>query len=372
MSYNPATHSPDSSPSYDVFLSFAGPDREQGRRFYAHLGKAGLRVFFDEHSIEVGKSITAEIQHGISSSKLFVAYYSRHLTYRDACQAELCAAYIAAQQSGNSGRLIVINPEESTDHIFPKSLTDSEHLISTASFMPNSTTWMTSITQAISKQALSLDGGIGIVPNNHHPNRRGPRKFWTHNITRYPRLWDIHTALTDNNTGGLVKPEYSSVLVTGQPGVGKTSTVNRYIHYFGAAFSNVYWQQYDRSNSPLNIQQIGAADQSDRFTLRVVDNIPADISLDDFHRLLPPAPNTCNILIGLNNRLQNILPTVTIEDLSPEEARAFISRYRSPESDTENEALDRLVDRMSRNASIVHQMALKLEDMQGIISYDDL
>lgn len=367
MAHHPAEHSPDSGPSYDVFLSFAGPDREQSRRLYEHMGKAGLRVFLDEYSIEIGESITREIQEGISSSKLFVAYYSRHFTNRHACQVELSSAYIAAQQSGNNERFVVLNPEESTDHIFPKSLTNPEHLIPAASTSDP----IASITHALRERALSLSDEIGMVPYDYHPNWKGPRKFWAYNIPRYPKLWDIHTALTDN-TEDMIRSGSPSIMVTGHPGVGKTSTVNRYVHYFGAAFSNVYWEQYGQPDGQINYEGINTVDQSGRLNLRILDNIPSDVSLEDLQRQSPPATNTCNIFIGINAQLQNILPTVTIGDLSPDEARAFISHYRKPESSVENEALSHLIDRIGGNASIVHKAALELEDMQGIISYEDI
>jgi len=322
------------------------------------MGKAGLRVFFDEYSINAWKGITNELQLGISSSKLFVAYYSKDFSSRDACQRELSAAYIAAQQTGNSERFVIVNPEKSEDHIFPRRLRREEYVIS-------QTTTPETTARAIGKRAASLSNKIGEVPHNYHPHWYGPRKFWQHYITRYPKLWDIHTSLTDGSGD-------PNVLVTGERGAGKTSTVNRYIHYFGAAFSNVYWQQYDHPDELTDSEKMSTINHILRPNLRVIDNIPSDVSLEDLWGLFPASSNTYNILIGTNPQFQDLLATITIDDLSTEEAQALISRYREPGSKKESVELARLVGRIGGNASDVHRVALQLENMQGFISYSDI
>src|SRR5690349_7161931 len=64
------------SEQYDIFLSFAGPDRDKGRRLAAELRRLGLYVFLDESSIESFSPISREIERGLMSSKALVAYYS--------------------------------------------------------------------------------------------------------------------------------------------------------------------------------------------------------------------------------------------------------------------------------------------------------
>jgi hypothetical protein len=116
-------------PKYDVFLSFAGPDRSVGRRLAENLSTSGVRVFFDE-KIELFSGITESIREALSESKTLLAYYSTDYARRAACQHELMLAILAGEQEGDPcGRIMVLNPEPHTAHLRPVQLADAKFAI---------------------------------------------------------------------------------------------------------------------------------------------------------------------------------------------------------------------------------------------------
>jgi hypothetical protein len=89
---------------YDVFLSHAWADGDRPREIAQALEAAGLRVWFDAKEIADFEGITRVVQQGLAKSKALLAYYSKAYPTRRACQWELTAAFLAAQQEGDPRR----------------------------------------------------------------------------------------------------------------------------------------------------------------------------------------------------------------------------------------------------------------------------
>src|SRR5271165_1218067 len=114
---------------YDIFLSHAWADGERPKQIADALTKAGLRVWFDPVEINDFASITRAVTEGLAKSKTLLAYYSKTYPLRRACQWELTAAFLAAQNEGDPRRrVLVINPEQGADHIHPIQLHDEKYL----------------------------------------------------------------------------------------------------------------------------------------------------------------------------------------------------------------------------------------------------
>src|SRR5262249_14367210 len=97
---------------YDVFVSHAWADGDRPRQIAEALKEARLRVWFDTGEISDFESITRAVQQGLAKSKTLLAYYSKAYPTRRACQWELTAAFLAAQQEGDPRqRVFVVNPE---------------------------------------------------------------------------------------------------------------------------------------------------------------------------------------------------------------------------------------------------------------------
>ncbi|PKI16713.1 hypothetical protein CRG98_049507, partial [Punica granatum] len=67
-----------SGTTYQVFLSFRGPDTRQGFTdvLYWALTEAGIRVFRDNEDIRDGEDIGEEILTAIEESRIFVPIFS--------------------------------------------------------------------------------------------------------------------------------------------------------------------------------------------------------------------------------------------------------------------------------------------------------
>ncbi len=61
---------------YDVFVSYASPDRETARLVHAAFSRAGLAAWFDRRDVRVGRDWAAEIANAIRSSRLILLVLS--------------------------------------------------------------------------------------------------------------------------------------------------------------------------------------------------------------------------------------------------------------------------------------------------------
>lgn len=110
----------------DVFLSFAGSDRDAARRLRDNLRRRGLRVWLDE-TLPVARGITAGIEKQLNASTIMLVLYSAAYPLRSACQFELTEAYLAGERDGDPlRRIMVINPEAFEDHLQPVQLADAK------------------------------------------------------------------------------------------------------------------------------------------------------------------------------------------------------------------------------------------------------
>lgn len=79
---------------YDVFLSHASEDKDEvARPLKDSLEARGLRVWFDEINITVGKSIRREIERGITSARFGLVIVSPHFMVKEWTQTELDALW---------------------------------------------------------------------------------------------------------------------------------------------------------------------------------------------------------------------------------------------------------------------------------------
>jgi hypothetical protein len=100
-------------------MSYRHSDADEVRPMAQALQRAGLHVWIDEARIEDFESIQGNIENGLAKSKALLAYYSVRYPESRACQWELSAAFLAAQQEGDvRRRVLLVNPEDSNTHIY--------------------------------------------------------------------------------------------------------------------------------------------------------------------------------------------------------------------------------------------------------------
>ncbi|XP_031372910.1 toll/interleukin-1 receptor-like protein [Punica granatum] len=90
-----------SGTTYQVFLSFRGPDTHQGFTdvLYYALIDAGIRVFRDDEEIRKGEDIGEEILRAIEESRIFVPIFSINYASSKWCLIELAKMFESKEAS---------------------------------------------------------------------------------------------------------------------------------------------------------------------------------------------------------------------------------------------------------------------------------
>jgi hypothetical protein len=389
---------------YDVFLSLAGCDREPVRRLRDALEKGGLKVFLDEDKIRHFAGITPEIERGLRSSKTLLAYYSAGFSGRTACQFELTAAFLAGQREGDPiRRIIVINPEETTEHLYPVELSDARFALLPAADDDQA---MSTLVSRIRARVADVAGTFADVGFAERPRWFAERVAGAVGfVGRYRELWELHTALHRGEYALTQELSCGSVVgLVGIPGCGKTALAAAYAWQFGAAFrGGVYWislvgaapedalaRYADQLRGVARLERldidIDRADRAeliaalaDRLATReepslwVIDDVPPD--LDDAvvqQLLLPAGPRLRTILITRQGSYQDLIPSVEVGRMSQEDAILLLRRHRDADTDgPEATALRAVADRLGGHAFALNMAGRLLRHRQGIESYAD-
>jgi tetratricopeptide (TPR) repeat protein len=359
------------SPRFDLFVSLAGPDRDDVLPIIKALDGEGLNLFVDERSVDVHDSITGRIREGLANSAALLAYYSRDYPTRLACQRELTAAFLAAKGSGQvAQRILVVNPESGEDHIEPVELRDLRFQ------RPSSGRELNRWAAAVAERINGLPGTLGLPgPLPHQP------PWWPHwpvvspFVGRYPELWKLHSALH--------APDFPYVehagsvgltVVHGLSGIGKTSLVEQYGIEFAAAFpGGVIWLHAAGGDNPVHdaadrllvsyrSQLPDVAEWSDlptrgvppeRLTwvlaehltrrakpcLWVIDNVPAGMPVDAVRTMLVPSPYVRSVLTTRDSRYADLGVPVALGGLRPDEALELLDEQYEPAERAEALAL---------------------------------
>ncbi|MEV4566191.1 toll/interleukin-1 receptor domain-containing protein [Nonomuraea sp. NPDC049419] len=378
---------------YDVFLSYAGDDREQARALAEALRRAKVRVFMDERSIGHHESITRKVTEGVLRSAVLLAYYSRAYATRPACQLELTFAFLLAQRSGTvQGRILVVNPEEGSEHVEPVELRDLKYRRP-----PVSEDERRRFAEEVAALVRALPGPLGAVAGGEAPH------WWPGEplpdrgaIQRYAELWRLHSAL-HAGASPLVEPgpRMGVAVVSGLPGSGKTTLAAQYAQAFAAAFpGGVHWFALDPGLSGSDVllgyrrsvREMAAAtrvplDGVDDEHLRshlagrvneraepvlwVVDQIPGGVSDDVVRELLIPSRYVRTILTCREDRFSDLGGPVRLDGLREAEGLALLrDGYEAGE---EAEAV-RLVRDLGGHPQDLRVAGAKLRAGRGVIT----
>ncbi len=78
--------------AFDVFLSFAGPDKGRAEVLCEQLKNLGFRVFFSDHSIEHGDSWKGAITQALRQCRVVAVLLSEHSAASDYQEEEVLFA----------------------------------------------------------------------------------------------------------------------------------------------------------------------------------------------------------------------------------------------------------------------------------------
>ncbi|XP_048136638.1 disease resistance protein RPV1-like [Rhodamnia argentea] len=99
-----------SGPSYEVFLSFRGPDTRHGFTdcLYHGMTSAGILVFRDDESLRVGERIGGELLQAIEKSKIYIPIFSTNYASSHWCLHELTYMVECTSKSNDSKEILPI------------------------------------------------------------------------------------------------------------------------------------------------------------------------------------------------------------------------------------------------------------------------
>ena len=351
---------------YDIFLSHAWADGDRPQQIADALTKAGLRVWLDASEINDFAGITRAVTEGLARSKTLLAYYSKTYPLRRACQWELTAAFLAAQTEGDPRRrVLVVNPEEKTDHIHPVELRDAKFRNA-----PTSDAEMRLLVEGIVKHIGAIDGALADIRPLTSPNWYGRTPVGsTRFVGRMKEMWEIHSLLhacdvaqvsySTSATGGFGR-------VSGLGGIGKSLLVEEYALHYGAAFpGGIFWLQAfgnDDAKTVLGPDQREAVrvdqvrqiaermgidtrgftdeqtegalarklgDQS-RPCLWIVDDVPNGLDGEALRRWFAPHAVARTLISTRSGEYGSIIKGIDLSVLTPDEAWQLLTSRRTP------------------------------------------
>jgi tetratricopeptide (TPR) repeat protein len=384
----PATRTAD---RFDVFLCFTRADPDGAAavgKIEEALRADGLRVFRDT-GIGAFDPITRELADAIAGSRVLLAYYSRVLPTRYACQWELTAAFVAARRHGDpANRVLAINPEPGTAHLAPIELADAKFFTGpvTAENLPG---LVDRVRRKVAATTVPLGAPAG---RPSPPGRRPPARL----VGRYPALWAVHSALHAAAFPGATAYSRPVVVLRGLPGVGKTALAEQYAYLFHDAFAggvirtgpfghlapddflaqfhlalaraaedrlgtDVSGLDLDRLRELL-ADRIGAAREK---VLVLVDDVPAGLPPAVLDRLLLPSDQVHTLVTSRFGQSPWDAAAVDLGGLTAEEGLRLFAEFRAPADDAERAAVLRFADRCGGHPVTLHANALAVRHRPG-------
>ncbi|MDX3571232.1 TIR domain-containing protein [Streptomyces sp. ID05-47C] len=393
---------------WDVFLSYSRTDADKARLLARALRDEGLRVFLDDMAVDDFASITASISEALACSRTLLALYSAEYPRRRACQWELTYAYLAGQREGDPRRrVLVINPENSADHVHPVELRDAKHWTWPA--VPDAAL------QRLSAQVAAHVAGIGSplgvagrlagghetqpVPWLPAPVRTGSARF----TDRLAEQWRIHTALVRHRAPLVARPGSGSgrtAQLRGMPGIGKSVLAQEYALRFSPAYpGGVYWFDLHASQvSPttamdsyarqvavvchaLDVDHTSQAPLAQLLSrlavhlgergapcLWVVDGLPDGLHGEELQLLRGPHLLASTLLTTRSFRYGSFAEAIDLPPLSDADGYRLVTSHRAPESEVEEATALALVHDVGG-----HPLALdRLSDLAGTARFTDL
>ena len=353
------------SPRWHVFVSYSRADAADVRLLAEALKAQHLRVFIDEQSVEVHESITGRINDGLANSAAMLVYYSQVYPTRSACQRELTAAFLSAQASGEiARRILVVNPEPGEDHIEPVELRDLR-------FQPAPRTKQErkALARQVAELVTRLPDGMGASIS-----LLGQSRWWPSwpvpapgVVGRYPMLWRLHSALRVGMfpLTGRAAPVRVAV-VSGMPGIGKTTLAQQYALEFGGAYPAVVrvphagddgdvlaayhrslraiagWAGLSARGIPgerLRLMLAERLTERGELCLWIVEDVPSGLPPETVRLLVIPSPSVHTILTTRDRGYADIGESLPLEGLAPDESLELLAGSYPREEEPEAAAL---------------------------------
>jgi tetratricopeptide (TPR) repeat protein len=382
---------------YDAFLSYTRKGHpEFAQRIHRVLDGAGLRVFMD-NAVSEGAPISEEIIAALAQSMTLIVVYSRQYLGRNACQEELRRVFIAAEEEGDpSRRILVVNPEDSNDHIAPAELRDARYVVAGS---PDAD--LSGLIRAVRDRSASLPGPLSVIKRASPPRWLPPRIPGTSGfVGRHGDLWRLHTALraadfplTHAASSG------SAAVVAGMAGIGKSSLAYAYAWHFGAAYQGGVYLTSLTGTSDFQAAVAQQAEQvrelaysigvpvagTDRrhlpvlmgdyidscpgSSLWIIDDLPSGLDPQVLHQLLVPGRRARTIFTSRDAGYGDQSALVPLDGLVPADGAALLTAARAAGDLDEQNAARHITERLGGHPLALSVAAASLRNRHGVQSY---
>ena len=356
---------------YDIFFSHAWADGEYPQQIVNALCAAGLRVWFDASEINDFVSITRAVADGLAKSKVLVAYYSKTYPQRRACQWELTAAFLAAQTNGDPRqRVLVVNPEATSDHIHPIELRDAKF----PSMSRTDSASLQKVVQAIAHHVRQVQGPLSDIlplttPNWYGLTPTGSTRF----VGRLQQMWKVHSLLHAGDVAQITGAAAASGRIgqmSGLGGVGKSLLAEEYALRFGAAYpGGIFWirahgndgsvgpdgrenvrlrqvrtiaaelgvSTKNLTNIQVHLALAGEIERRNKLCLWIVDDIPNGLTREDLSHWLAPHQLARTLITTRSREYGSLAKGLDLSVLTPEEGYQLLTSRKNPTTAAEEE-----------------------------------
>ncbi|MFE7312810.1 TIR domain-containing protein [Streptomyces sp. NPDC057555] len=360
---------------WDVFVSYSRSDAERAAGLITALRSEGMRVFVDDTAVDDFASITATITSALAHARVLLALYSEEYPHRRACQWELTYAYLTGLREGDPRRrILVVNPEPTTDHVHPVELQDARHWP-----WPADAQSAQHLAASVAAYSATLDGPMGtgaalpFVSWLPAPARPGSPHF----TGRLAEQWRIHTAL-HRHRAPLVSVQGGdgrTAQLRGMPGIGKSLLAQEYALRFSPAFpGGVFWFDLHRcrAGTPSDamqtyLEQINTVasalglksgsvplprllsslavkiGERNAACLWVVDGVPDGLPPDQLHLLRGPHLLASTLITTRSRRYPSYAEAIDVQPLPERDSYHLLTSRRTPHEAAEEAAAHSLV-----------------------------
>ena len=369
---------------HDIFICHDQASATTAKRLASALAARGISC----HTHEGDSS--PDLNHKLSISKAFLIYGNEGFFESRGCQLHLAMAWLAARREKHHGasRLIVINPESGTRHLYPLFLRD----LIVESKDSND---FGAVAAIIESRITGLTSDFGSLFLPQEKICRSPYDVIETNTRNYGgrhrEIWDIHQSLHESPTEE--RPIPSTVVISGNPGFGKSATALEYALRFNAAYPGGVYRVSAREaiaaakisqlqvNPPLKPQLLALLHQLQPGTphttqsslsairdalavcfaqgegdfLWIVDDLPEGINGPVIQQWLAPSipearsPRGFNILITESQRYDLRGDPIHLPLLSETAGQLVLMRGHLPTRNDEKDSLNWLTDEIGRH-----------------------
>ncbi|PWC40165.1 tetratricopeptide repeat protein [Azospirillum sp. TSO22-1] len=353
-----------STASHDVYLSCSHTDEAEIAPVLEALRRRGVSVFLNRQDFQDEAGIATRLNEALGTSKILVAWYSRHYAISRNRQWELTAACLAGAAEGSvSSRVVVINPEGDDAHILPPELRDS-HLLRKDDVEATSR-W-------IAERAAAVSAPLGaVVPLTggkwHGPRRLSSSRF----VGRSVEMWRLHGILRGRSAALLGDSRARTVMVQGLGGIGKSLLAEEYALRFSMAYpGGIFWlnaagddfarqvvdvaMHLDLPVADLPVERVRGLLEQHLLGLGpylwIVDDLLSTANGDEFVKWLAPTANGSTLITTRGSKFEGTFSTLSLNTLSPDEALALLTRKHPPRTDGERRHAEEIARMLGNHA----------------------